>query len=93
VVTPLSAIVAGSFAAGKAVCVRDRVVAVRAGYDGVTELKLGASPYLFCDVPNMYQNAGVTIPTVGTTVTLHGTVRWDAGHADWELLPVDWIGN
>jgi hypothetical protein len=23
---------------------------------------------------------------------VHGTVRWDAGHADWELLPVDFVG-
>jgi hypothetical protein len=29
---------------------------------------------------------------VGQMVTLHGTVRWDDGHKDRELLSVDWIG-
>jgi hypothetical protein len=81
----------GVFAAGKEVCVRDTVTAVRNGYDGMIDIKLGTSPYLFVDVMPMYEHAGVRIPTVGQAVTVHGTVRWDGGHSDWELLPVDWI--
>jgi hypothetical protein len=40
----------------------------------------------------MYAAAGVQVPTAGQTVTVHGTVRWDDGHADFELLPVDFVG-
>jgi len=29
--------------------------------------------------------------TLGEVVTVHGVVRWDAGHYDRELLPVDWV--
>ena len=36
---------------------------------------------------------GLTLPAVGATVTVHGTVRWDDGHKDRELLPVDWVGD
>jgi hypothetical protein len=92
VVVPLSQVAGGMLAAGKEVCVHDRVAAVRSGYDGIIEIKLGAVPYLFVDVPIMYRDAGVQVPTPGVTVTVHGTVRWDAGHADWELLPVDFVG-
>ena len=38
-------------------------------------------------------SAGVMLPQVNQTVTVHGTVRWDAGHEDRELLPVDWIST
>lgn len=88
----LAAVAAGMFAAGKEICVRARVSSIRNGYDGMIEIKLGTSPFLFVDVAPMYKNAGVKIPTVGEMVIVHGTVRWDAGHSDWELLPVDFIG-
>lgn len=88
----LADVVTGRYAAGKAVCVRAKVTGVRSGYDGAVEVRLGASPYLYVDVLEMYERAGVKIPTVGDTVTVHGTVRWDENHADRELLPVDWIG-
>jgi|GEM_PF-4543984 len=91
VIVPLATVVNGQLAAGKQVCVRDRVQSVKTGYDGMIELKLGSAPYLFADIAPMYQSVGVVIPTAGQTVTLHGTVRWDAGHHDWELLPVDRI--
>jgi len=90
-VVSLGAVVSGQLAAGKLVCVRDRVQSVKSGYDGMIELKLGSSPYLFADIVPMYQSVGLQIPTAGQTVTLQGTVRWDSGHHDWELLPVDWI--
>ena len=87
---PLADVVKGVYAAGKELCVRGTITLSRSGYDGMLELKLGSSPYLFVDVEPMY---GLTLPPTGQTVTVHGTVRWDAGHQDRELLPVDWIGN
>jgi hypothetical protein len=89
---PIADVVAGKYAAGKELCVRDVVTYMRSGYDGMAEIKLGSSPYLYVDVAPMYMAAGVMLPKVGQTVTVHGTVRWDAGHMDRELLPVDWIG-
>jgi hypothetical protein len=88
---PIAQITAGTFAAGKQLCVTGPVTEARSGYDGNYELKLGSSPYLFVDVAAMYQAAGVRLPNVGETITVHGTVRWDAGHHDYELLPVDWM--
>jgi hypothetical protein len=88
VVTELAAVVAGTFAAGKEVCVRGVVGAVGSGQDGMTEIKLGSSPYLYVDLAPWYQ---LKAPAVGATVVVHGTVRWDDGHDDFELLPVDWI--
>jgi hypothetical protein len=85
-------VVAGGYAAGKQVCVHATVNVVQQGADGLYDLRLGSPPYLFVDVPPMYVAAGVTLPMAGQTITVHGTVRWDAGHADWELAPVDWIG-
>jgi hypothetical protein len=82
----------GVYAAGKEVCVRDTVQKVRQGYDGMLEVQLGVNPFLYVDIAPMYQAAGVSPPTVGQTVTVHGTVRWDGGHMDRELAPVDWIG-
>ncbi len=87
----LADVVKGRYAAGKEVCVRDQVTSQRTGYDGMLEIKLGTSPYLFVDVAPMYAAAGVRIPSVGEVVTVHGVVRWDAGHYDRELLPVDWV--
>jgi hypothetical protein len=84
-------IVGGQFAAGKEVCVRGTVTALRSGYDGMTELRLGDTPFLFVDLAPLYEAAGVRRPAIGETVTVHGVVRWDAGHGDFELLPVDWI--
>jgi hypothetical protein len=85
-------VIKGTYAAGKEVCVRGTVQQMRQGYDGMIEIRLDTSPYLYIDVEPMYQAAGVTVPQLGQTVTVHGTVRWDAGHADRELLPVDFIG-
>ena len=89
---PIGDVVAGHYGAGKQICVRGKVGSVRSGYDGMIEPKLDEAPYLFVDVPPMYHADGVMLPDVGDTVTAHGTVRWDAGHDDWELSPVDWIG-
>jgi hypothetical protein len=91
-VVALDDVVKGRFAAGKEVCVRGPVTEVRSGYDGMNEIKLGSTPFLFVDVSPLYQSAGVILPQVGMTITVHGTVRWDDAHADFELLPVDFIG-
>ena len=88
----LTDVVNGRYHAGKAICVRAKVTSVRSGYDGAVEVRLGTSPYLYVDVLEMYEQAGVKVPTVGDTVTVHGTLRWDEDHGDRELLPVDWIG-
>lgn len=93
VVVALVDVVNGRFAVGKAVCVRAKVTSVRSGYDGAIEVRIGTSPYLYVDVLQMYRRAGVKVPTVGDTVTVHGAVRWDDDHGDRELLPVDWIGD
>jgi hypothetical protein len=84
----LADVVSGVYAAGKEVCVKGTVTATRSGYDGMLEIKLNSSPYLFVDIEPMY---GLTLPQVNQTVTIHGTVRWDGGHMDRELLPVDWL--
>jgi hypothetical protein len=89
----ISQINAGTFAAGKEVCVHDIVTNVQSGYDGNKEVRLGNSPYLYLEVEPMYESAGVAVPAVGQAVTVHGTVRWDSGHEDRELLPVDWFGR
>jgi hypothetical protein len=91
-VVSIADVVAGHYGAGKEICVRGKVGSVRSGYDGMIEIKLDEAPYLFVDVPPMYHADGVMLADVGDTVTVHGTVRWDAGHDDWELSPVDWIG-
>jgi hypothetical protein len=90
-VVALTDVIKGVYAAGKEVCVRDVVTSLRSGYDGMNEIKLGNSPYLFVDVAPWYASAGVRTPSLGETVTVHGVVRWDAAHDDRELLPVDWI--
>jgi hypothetical protein len=82
----------GVYAAGKEVCVHDTVAKVRQGVDGMLEIQLGTSPYLYVDIAPMYSAAGVMSPTVGQAITVHGTVRWDGGHQDRELLPVDYVG-
>ena len=87
-VVNLADVVNGVYAAGKEVCVKATVTATRSGYDGMMEMKLNSSPYLFVDIEPMY---GLTLPQLNSTVTVHGTVRWDAGHMDRELLPVDWM--
>jgi hypothetical protein len=80
----------GVYAAGKEVCVTGTVSLTRSGYDGMYEIKLGTTNFLYVDIEPMF---GLTPPSVGQTVTLHGTVRWDDGHKDRELLPVDWISK
>jgi hypothetical protein len=92
-VVSLAEIFAGTFAAGKEVCVRDVVTSLRQGSDGTNEIRLGTTPYLFVDVTDMHKAAGVRIPNLDETVTVHGTVRWDSGHNDRELLPVDWVSG
>jgi hypothetical protein len=92
VIVPIAAVTAGQFAAGKEVCVRGPVTKVQRGYDGMTEIKIGTTPYVFADVAPMYKTSGVTAPTLGQTVTVHGVVRWDEAHDDYELAPVDFIG-
>jgi hypothetical protein len=91
-IVPLSDVVSGKYAAGKELCVHDVVTQSRTGFDGMLEFRLASSPYLYFDISPMYQAAGVHVPNVGDTVTVHGTVRWDQGHNDRELLPVDWVG-
>jgi hypothetical protein len=95
-VAALPSVVGGKFAAGKELCVRGTVTLVRTGYDGMIEVELkpspSPSPYLFVDVPPMYAAAGVQVPTAGQTVTVHGTVRWDDSHDNFELMPVDFVG-
>jgi hypothetical protein len=89
----LSSVLQGSWAAGKEICVRGQVMLVRTGYDGMLEVRLGDTPYLYVDIMPLYQAAGVRLPKVGETVIVHGVVRWDAGHNDRELLPVDWVSD
>lgn len=93
VIVEIADVFKGVYAAGKEVCVRGVVQLTRSGADGELEIKLDTSPYLYVDVEPMYNAAGVTLPQVKQTVTVHGTVRWDAGHQDRELLPVDWIST
>jgi hypothetical protein len=91
-VVDLADVVKGVYAAGKEVCVRGTVQQMKQGADGMIELRLDSVPFLYVDVEPMYQAAGVIVPQLGEQVTVHGRVRWDGGHADRELLPVDWIG-
>ena len=89
----LGDVVKGVYAAGKYVCVHGTVQQARQGLDGMYELKLDTSPYLFVDIEPMYQaSAGIALPQVGQAITVHGMVRWDGGHADRELVPVDYVG-
>jgi hypothetical protein len=88
-VVTIADINAGHYGAGKDVCVTGKVSFVRnPGYDGMVEIKIGTTPFLYVDETPLY---GLRIPAMGETVTVHGTVRWDAGHNDYELLPIDWI--
>jgi len=89
-IVPLADVVRGVYAAGKELCVRGTVEQAKSGVDGMYEIRLDTSPYLYIDVEPMY---GLTTPAVGATVIVHGTVRWDDGHKDRELLPVDWIAS
>ncbi len=90
-IVALADVVSGRYAAGKEVCVTGTVTAERTGYDGMLEIKLDTDPYLFVDEAPLYHPVGVRLPSLGETVTVHGTVRWDAGHDDRELIPVDWV--
>ncbi|HZS36219.1 MAG TPA: hypothetical protein VFF06_05305 [Polyangia bacterium] len=88
---PLADVASGKFAAGKELCVTGTITSAKSGFDGMSEFRLGSTPFLYFDLEAMYVQAGVRVPSVGETVTVHGTVRWDAGHNDRELLPVDWV--
>ena len=89
-IVPIGDVVKGVYAAGKELCVSGSVQQARSGVDGMLEIKLDTSPYLYVDIEPMY---GLALPAVGANVTVHGTVRWDDGHKDRELLPVDWIST
>jgi hypothetical protein len=80
-------VVAGSFAAGHEVCVRDTVTSIETGYTMVMHLG-GAG--LTAVLTQLYLGGGLTVPSVGATVTLHGVVRWDQWRTHWEIDPVDW---
>ena len=87
-IVPIADVVKGVYAAGKELCVRGTVQSGKSGVDGMYEIKLDTSPYLYVDIEPMY---GLAAPAVGSNVTLHGIVRWDDGHKDRELLPVDFV--
>ena len=80
-VAAIADVLAGKYAAGNELCISSVVKSVSTGYDGMTELRINESPTRYVDVEKMYQNAGVVVPMLGQTVTLRGTVRWDASHA------------
>lgn len=86
-IVPIGDIVHGTYAAGKELCVKGTVQSAKSGVDGMYEIRLDSSPYLYVDLEPIY---GVSPPTVGAIITVHGTVRWDDGHKDREMLPVDW---
>jgi hypothetical protein len=87
-IASIADVVHGVYAAGKELCVRGTVQSGKSGVDGMYELKLDTSPYLYVDIEPMY---GLAAPAVGSNVTVHGVVRWDDGHKDRELLPVDFV--
>ena len=91
VVVPVGAVYAGTYAAGKEICVRDVVFSAKTTSVGMNEIRLGNMPYLYMDLSPLEVAAGVRVPMPGETVTVHGVVRWDQGHYDRELLPVDWV--
>jgi hypothetical protein len=83
-------IVGGGFAAGHEVCVQGRVSAASDELDGNVLVHLGSSPGVYAEITAPYLAAGVSRPSVGDTITVHGTVRWDQSHSQWEILPIDW---
>ncbi|HEY2749110.1 MAG TPA: hypothetical protein VGL86_31040 [Polyangia bacterium] len=87
-IVPLGDVVSGTYAAGKELCVSGTVQSAKSGVTGQFEIRLDSSPYLYVDIEPMYD---ITPPSVGASITVHGTVRWDDGHKDRELLPVDWF--
>jgi hypothetical protein len=98
----------GVYAPGKEVCIRDVVHDVIAEPDGDFHIRMGTfttavfgtCPYpvvppgkgLVTELTPDYQNAGLTPPAAGATVTIQGTVRWDGYHCWWEVHPVKYIG-
>ncbi len=89
-IVPIGDVVSGTYAAGKELCVTGTVESAKSGVTGQFEIRLDSSPYLYVDIEPMYN---VAPPTVGASITVHGTVRWDDGHKDRELLPVDWFST
>ena len=105
----------GLYAAGKEVCIRDRVSNVIVENDGDYHIRMGGFGTPVCGANNSptncpttncpfpvnppgngliteltpdYQKAGITTPTIGSTITVQGTVRWDGAHCWWELHPI-----
>ena len=65
------------------------VMAAKSGVTGVFEIRLELEP-----VPLRRHRADVRHHAArrsGDVILVHGTVRWDDGHKDRELLPVDWF--
>ena len=98
----------GVYASGKEVCIRDVVREVLSETDGDYHVRMGKQktavfgtcPFpvvppgtgLVTELTPEYQSAGLTTPTVGATVTVQGTVRWDGAHCWWEIHPVKYFG-
>ncbi len=88
----LADVESGKYAAGKEVCLSGKVQSEATGSDGLYQVRLGTSPYLYVKVSPLFATvAGVVVPKANQTVTVHGTVRWDESHQDWELSPVDFV--
>ncbi len=87
-----ASVVAGQWAAGREVCVRDAVGSGSDAYNGDVFLRLGAANLPVTLTP-LYLGAGLQRPTVGATIVVRGVVRWDDWHGRFELDPVQWWGN
>ena len=101
-------VASGKYAPGKEVCVRDYVHGVLSETDGDYHIRMGhAATQVFgtCPFPVVppgvglvteltpeYQRAGLATPSVGSTITVQGTVRWDGAHCWWEIHPIKYIG-
>ena len=98
----------GVYAAGKEVCIRDVVHEVLSETDGDYHVRMGklktavfgTCPFpvvppgtgLVTELTPEYGSSGLSTPTVGATVTVQGTVRWDGAHCWWEIHPVKYFG-
>lgn len=87
---PASKVLGGAFAAGRLVCVRDYVSYVSTdSYDRDFTIRMGTGE-LYGEITPLYQTIGVGRPSQGSTVTVHGAVRWNDWYHRWELRPIDW---
>jgi hypothetical protein len=84
-----ASVVAGAWATGREVCVRDTVTSGTDAFNGDVFLRLGAAGLPLTITP-LYLGAGVTRPSVGATISARGVVRWDKWHTRFELDPVQW---